>query len=429
MTSPFLLFTGALAGALLGWLVARLRTSAETAELRTRVAIGDKDRENILAQAEARITELRECQAGMKETFAALSGEVLRSNSESFLQLARTELDRKSRDADSQLDAREKAISDMVKPIRDGLETYDRKISEIEKERSLTFGALNQQLQHLLEANTQLRGETQSLVSSLRSTTVRGRWGEIALHRVAELAGMLEHCDFTTQESTDGEAGRQRPDMIVNLAGGRTIAVDAKVPLDAYLSAMECHGEAERVTHLKRHAAQVRSHAKSLGAKGYWNQLPGSTDAVVMFLPGEVYFAAALQQDASLLEEISGDRVILSSPTTLIALLKSCAYGWRQEKLTENAADISELGRDLYGRMSTLCEHITAIGKALAQSVDAYNKAVGSIESRVLVTGRKFRELGAMAEEQIPALPRVEKVVRDLSAPELPLFQSPGVSS
>lgn len=355
----------------------------------------------------------------MKQTFTALSAEVLRSNSENFLQLARTELEKKTEAAKLTLDQRQTAISDLVAPIAESLEKYDRKIAEIELERAKSFGTLNQRLDTLLSANSELRSETQALVSSLRSTTIRGRWGEIALKRVAELAGMLDHCDFTTQKSTDGDGGRQRPDMLVNLAGGRCIAVDAKVPLDAYLTAMECEKESERVTHLKRHAAQVRTHAKALGAKAYWDQLPGSADAVVMFLPGEVYFAAALQSDASLLEEISGDRVILASPTTLIALLKSCAYGWRQEKLRENSEEISELGRELYGRMSILCEYISKIGKSLGDSVKAYNDAIGSLESRVLVTGRKFRDLGGLTDDNIPSIPPIERLTREISAPEL----------
>lgn len=313
---------------------------------------------------------------------------------------------------------RHSALADLVTPIKEGLEKYDRKIAEIEIERAKSFGALNERLEMLLSANSQLRSETQALVSSLRSTTVRGRWGEIALKRVAELAGMLEHCDFTTQTSTEGDAGRQRPDMVVNLAGGRCIAVDAKVPLDAYLAAMECEKEMDRVGHLKRHALQVRAHAKMLGAKAYWNQLDGSPDAVVMFLPGEVYFAAALQSDASLLEEISSDRVILASPTTLIALLKSCAYGWREEKMRENAEEIAALGRELHGRMAVLAEHIGKIGKSLGDSVRAYNDAVGSIESRVMVTGRKFRELGGLTEAEIPRLAPVEKLPREVTATE-----------
>ncbi len=371
----------------------------------------------LLARAKSDAT--RRSADEMKQTFTALSADVLRANSESFLQLARGELEKKQEIAKLTLDHRQSAIADLVAPIKEGLEKYDRKISEIELQRAQTFGALNEKLESLFTINTQLRSETQALVSSLSSTTVRGRWGEITLRRVAELAGMLEHCDFTTQESTDGEAGRQRPDMIVSLAGGRTIAVDAKVPLDAYLSAMSCEHEEERTGHLKRHAAQVRAHAKALGTKAYWNQLPGSPDAVVMFLPGEVYYSAALQQDASLLEEISGDRVILSSPTTLIALLKSCAYGWRQEKLAENAAEISELGRELYNRVSTLGEHLARVGKSLGDSVKAYNDAIGSVEARVLVTGRKFKELGALTDDEIPVLGAVERVPRELSAPEL----------
>jgi DNA recombination protein RmuC len=401
MSALIYFIAGAALGALVLWLVTRARFAEQSAGLRS--------------------------QEEMKQTFTALSAEVLRNNSESFLQIARTELEKSEQLAQLMLEHRQGAIADLVAPIKEGLEKYDRKIAEIELERAKTFGALNERLESLFTINTQLRSETQALVSSLSSTTVRGRWGEITLRRVAELAGMLDYCDFTTQESTDGDAGRQRPDMIVSLAGGRTIAVDAKVPLDAYLAAMECDNETDRVVCLKRHALQVRAHAKALGKKAYWDQLSGSTDAVVMFLPGEVYYAAALQQDASLLEEISGERVILSSPTTLIALLKSCAYGWRQEKLAANAAEISELGRELYLRMSTFADHMARVGKSLGDSVKAYNDAVGSIETRVLVTGRKFKELGALADGDIPVLAPIERSPREISAPEL--LAGPGMAS
>ncbi|MBA3646143.1 MAG: DNA recombination protein RmuC [Gemmatimonadaceae bacterium] len=390
MTSILFLSVGALLGAAIGYLFARSRTATAPPD-----------------------------NAALKDSFAALSAEVLAKNSESFLQLARTELEKKEQAAKLTLDQRQTAIAEMVTPIREGLEKYDQKISQIEKERAQTFGALNEKLESLMTASSQLRLETQVLSSSLRSTTLRGRWGEIALKRVAELAGMLEYCDFTLQESTDGDAGRQRPDMVVRLAGGRCIAVDAKVPLDAYLAAMECSDEPGRAVHLRKHAAQVRAHAKALGAKGYWNQLEGSPDAVVMFLPGEVYFAAALQSDASLLEEISGEKVILASPTTLIALLKSCAYGWRQEKLAANAAEISKLGQDLYDRISKLADHFARIGKSLGDSVKAYNDAIASVEGRVLVTARKFHELGAVSDGEIPEGLPVERVVREVSASEL----------
>jgi DNA recombination protein RmuC len=390
MTYIFLFLGGAIVGAVVTWLIARAQRAVV-----------------VRSQEE------------MKQTFSALSAEVLRNNSASFLQLAKMELEKSEEAADLTLEYRQRAIADLVTPIKEGLDKYDRKIAQIELDRAKSFGALNERLESLFTVNTQLRSETQALVSSLSSTTVRGRWGEIALKRVAELAGMLEHCDFTTQESTDGDSGRQRPDMIVNLAGQRTIAVDAKVPLDAYLAAMECSDEKDRARCLKRHAEQVRTHAKLLGSKSYWNQLDGSVDAVVMFLPGEVYFAAALQQDASLLEEISGERVILASPTTLIALLKSCAYGWRQEKLAGNAQEISKLGRELYGRISTLAEHFGKVGKSLGDSVKAYNDAIGSVESRVLVTARKFKELGGLEDDEVPELTPVERIVREIGAPEL----------
>jgi len=390
MSPIFLFIGGAIAGAAVAWLIARAQSAV-----------------------------VKRSQEEMKQTFSALSAEVLRNNSSSFLQLAKLELEKSEQAADLTLEYRQRAIADLVTPIKEGLDKYDRKIAQIELDRAKSFGALNERLESLFTVNTQLRSETQALVSSLSSTTVRGRWGEIALKRVAELAGMLEHCDFTTQETTDGEAGAQRPDMIVNLAGQRTIAVDAKVPLDAYLAAMECTEEKDRVLCLKRHAQQVRDHAKRLGNKSYWNQLDGSVDAVVMFLPGEVYFAAALQQDASLLEEISGDRVILASPTTLIALLKSCAYGWRQEKLARNAAEISELGRELYGRIAKIGGDLAKLGESLDKSVAVYNQTIGSVESRVLVTARKFKELGGLEEDGVGELEPVERIVREIAAPEL----------
>src|SRR5579863_4930996 len=351
----------------------------------------------------------------LQNAFKALAADALNSNSSSFLRLAEEKLKRFQSEAQGDLEIRQKAMADLVAPVRESPTKVDAQIQQMEKERMDAYGGLRQQVESLITTQKELQSETGNLVRALRTPNVRGRWGEIQLRRVVEIAGMLSYCDFAEQETITGESGRLRPDLVVKLPGGKRVVVDAKTPLQAFLDAFETTDEEARRVCLANHARQVRDHINTLAGKKYWEQFESTPEFVVMFLPGETFFSAALEQDTGLIEHGVLNRVIPASPTTLIALLKAINYGWSQEKLARNAQEISALGKELHDRLRNLTGHITAVGANLDRAVEAYNQAVGSLENRVLVSARKFSELGASVAEDIPELEPIETTARALS--------------
>jgi len=430
---------GLLLGSLLAWLVLRSRTAA----LQARLSLIEKEVTTAKADLGRLLAEQRELIASrarlesaldserktsaekidlltragedLQNAFKALAADALKSNNSSFLQIAQETLKRFQSEAENDLDVRQKAVADLVSPIRDSLSRMDTQIQQMEIARGEAYGDLKAQVQSLIVTQGELRSETGNLVRALRTPNVRGRWGEIQLRRVVEIAGMLPYCDFAEQETIAGESGRLRPDLVVKLPGGKNVVVDAKTPLQAFLDAFETSDEDVRRACLAAHARQVREHMKTLSGKNYWEQFEATPEFVVMFLPGETFFSAALEQDPGLIEHGVLQRVIPASPTTLIALLKAVAYGWNQEKLARNAQQISSLGKELHERLRHLAAHVTAVGANLDRAVESYNKAVGSLESRVLVSVRKFSELGASVAENIPELEPIETTARALS--------------
>jgi DNA recombination protein RmuC len=385
------------------------RLECELAGLRVSLSSEQKN-------AAEKIALLQNASADLQKQFENLAASALKSNNESFLHLARTQLEVFQNQAKGDLTERQKAIETMVKPIHESLNKFDGQIQQIEKSRNEAYGSLLSQVKTLTQTNDQLRVETGALVTALRAPQGRGRWGEIQLRRVAEMAGMINRCDFVEQEHRNGEDGGLRPDMVVKLPGGKTVVVDAKTPLAAYLNALEAKTEFERRDFLRQHAAQVRLQMKKLGAKSYWEQFPAAPEMVVMFLPNEAFFSAALSEDPTLIEAGVAEKVIIASPTTLIALLRAVHYGWAQQDIARNATEVSRLGKELYERLCTMAAHFDDVGTKLNNAVGSYNKAVSSLESRVLATARKFPDLAVPVKEEIPELEQVEQATKKLQS-------------
>jgi DNA recombination protein RmuC len=361
------------------------------------------------ATAKAKLEALEEARARFTESLRALSSQALRENAESFLQLARGELDSRTRAVDASL-----------APVRESLDRVDTRIRELEQARAHQHGTLSEQVRALIESERALRAETSNLSRALRTPAARGRWGELTLRRVVEMSGMVEHCDFAEQATIQTEDGFRRPDMTVYLPNDRRIVVDAKAPLQAFLDALDAGDEATRDQLLRQHAQQIRAHIEKLGARAYWRDLPQTPEFVVLFLPGENLFGAALEQQPDLIEAGVERRVILATPTTLIALMKAVAYGWQHEKLARSAQEISALGRNLHDRLRTLVSHLDDVRRGLDRTVAAFNRVVGSFEGRVLPAARRFRDLGAAPGLDIPTLEPVDRATRDLFSTEDP---------
>jgi DNA recombination protein RmuC len=372
--------------------------------------------------AHEKLALLEEVRQKLSDAFQALSAEALKSNNQVFLQLAKEALEKHQVQAKGDLETRQKAIELLVKPLAESLGKVDQQIQEMEKIRAGAYAGIAEQVKTMTQTQARLQAETANLVTALRAPQARGRWGEIQLQRVGELAGMIERCDFDhfdQQPSVATEDGRLRPDLIIRLPLGKCIVVDAKVPLKAYLEAVEAVDDTARTAKLKEHAAQLRIHMDRLAGKNYWEQFQPTPEFVVMFLPGESVFSAALQQDPGLIEAGPQQGVILATPTTLIALLKAVAYGWQQAALAENAQRIADLGKELYSRLCTYGGHITEVKKHLDSTVASYNKAIGSLEARVMVTARRFRDLGVGSEQEIEVLEGIERATRALQAPDV----------
>jgi len=382
--------------------------------------------------SDQRAAAFEETRAQLTNEFSRLSTAALQQNNEQFLQLADTKLNETRQAAEGDLAKRQAAIEHLLKPIGDQLGKYEAGIQRLEVERQRAYTGLTEQMKHLSTSHDQLQKETRNLVTALRSPQTRGRWGELQLRRVVEMAGMLEHCDFDEQVTSDADSGRLRPDMVVHLPGNKNVAVDAKVPMQAFLDANEADDESVRRTHLASHGRQMKAHVDALAKKEYWKRVDPSPEFVVAFIPGDPLLTAALEHEPGLMEYAVANHVLLATPTSLIALLRAVAYGWQQESLAANAREVQNQAKELYQRLAVLGDHFSNVGKGLNSAVSAYNKAVGSLETRVLVTARKFQDMGVVGagEKELPHPASVDVLTRSLQAPELtsPMLDLPGMA-
>jgi len=402
------------------------RTEAELAAAREALEAvrGEKraletELETLRRSHEARLDELRAMKKELEDRFATLASSALKSNSERFLELVSERFATHKETAEKDLAERQSAIAELVKPLDEKLGKFDARIGEIEKARGEAYGAIRAQVAELARGQQTLGQETRKLVQALRAPKTRGRWGEMQLRQVFEMAGMTEHVDFVTEQGVESEAGNRRPDAIVRIPGGKSIVIDAKTPLSAYLDALEAETPEAQQQQITRHAAQVREHVRLLASKAYQDTIPETPDFVVMFIPGETFVSAAAEADPSLIEDAFEKRVLIATPTTLMALIKAIAYGWQQEKMAENAAEVQKLAKEIYDRLGVFAEHLAKTGRSLRQSVENYNRAVGSLEGRVLPSARRFEGLGVVGAGASIAAPQgVDEEPRPLSAQE-----------
>ena len=409
-TSIIATIIAAILGSLITYILLQRKLSTlreNNSALSTRLEVEQQNNSQNIASLEKERQQL-------KESFTALSSEALKNNNEEFLKLAQENLKQYQAQAVNELEKKEKSIEHLLNPIKESLSKTEEQIRSIEKERKESQGALHKHLESMAQSQASLQDETRKLVTALRRPEVRGQWGEMTLKRLAELAGMVEHCDFFEQEQVRTDEGALRPDMIVRMPDGREIVVDVKTPLDAYISAIEAVDDTERQIQLTRHTKNVKQRINELADKAYWQQFKNAPDFVVLFIPGDQFLTAALDQEPSILENALARQVILATPTSFVALLRAVGYGWRQEQLAENAEHIKTVGEELYGRLQTFTEHLQKLGKSLDNGMKHYNSAVGSFDSRVLPSARKFNEMGISADKKLKQPNQIETAVRQI---------------
>ena len=404
------LFIGLVIGILLGAGIVYFLISTSHGKTKQKLASIEAKYEAEIKAADDKLRLLEEARDSLKDSFKALSADALSKNNESFIKLAEENLKKHQQSARDDLEKRQQAITKTVEPVSQTLKTFSERVNKIEERRIESEGSIKKELQKLSEMHLRLDQSTSSLVQALRAPQVRGQWGEMHLRRTVEMAGMINYCDFEEQSSVETDEGqRQRPDMLIRLPNERRVVVDSKVPIAAYLDALETDSSEVQSERMKAHARHLRTHIKDLSTKAYWSQFDNAPEFVVLFIPNEAIFSAALEEDPSLIELGVENKVILATPTTLIALLKAVAYGWQQEAITREAKEIAALGREIYDRLSVVIGHFVKLGKSIDQSVGNYNKAMNSVDSRLMVTARKFESLESASTEKLPEVNQIEK--------------------